>query len=123
MIVGVCFTCFLMISTVTAIPQTSSQPMMNYIRDLEENSASINKEILNELKINGHPTGIIDLLKNLILFIIQIIYDFIEAIKNLIDLVNLIDFLIDLISLLVSIIQDLIDAFLNLFPSMHTMAK
>ena len=113
-ILGACITSLMIISTVTALPQTNSTPIMNTLTDIEEQKTKLNN-------IDIEPGGIIDLIKQLVLLIIQFVLSLIQIIRDLIGLVSLIEYLINLINVLITAIFDLIETILNLFnPSLTT---
>jgi phage-related protein len=112
---GVFFTSLLLISTVTAVPQINCKPVVNAIDKVEKNIDSINTELSNFIDKSVFPNGMIDFIKQINLFIIQIINNLIDLIRDLIGLVNLIDYLIYIINVLVTMILDLINMFFDLF--------
>ena len=84
---GVFFIAILMISTVTAVPQINSEPLMNKISEIENN-----REIINEkffwTSNDFDSKGIIDLLLALIQFLMSIVQGLIDFVLNLFNIVN-----------------------------------
>ena len=113
--IGAIFIALLLVSTVTAVPQAQSNPVMNLINDIEENKNIIDYNFLNNIINNVQSGGIIDLIIQLITLIIQFILEIIDVIQNIIGLVNLIQNLIDAFTTLFQLIQDLIEIIRNIF--------
>ncbi len=113
--IGTIFIALLLVSTVTAVPQAQSNPVMNLINDIEENKNIIDYDFLNNIINNVQSGGIIDLIIQLITLIIQFILEIIDVIQNIIGLVNLIQNLIDAFTTLFQLIQDLIEIIRNIF--------
>ena len=113
--VGVFLISLLLISTVTAIPQTHSKPTMNLINSIEDKKNIINFEPLNDILNNIKSGGIIDLLIQLITLIIQFVMEIITIIQNVMSLVNLVQNLIEAFTTLFQLIQDLIEIIKNIF--------
>ena len=113
LILGAFLSSCIMISVVTAVPQTNSKPVMDVIKEIEERTNIVNEKVLD---VVPDPNGIIiDLIKQLISLIIQFILNLIDMVMDLIGIVNLIEYLIYLIGVLIAAIMALIDAILNLF--------
>jgi len=113
--VGVFLISLLLISTVTAIPQTHSKPTMNLINSIEDKKNIINFEPLNDILNNIKSGGIIDLLIQLITLIIQFVMEIITIIQNVMSLVNLVQNLIEAFTTLFQLIQDLIEIIKSIF--------
>ena len=109
-----------MLSTVTALPQTNSKPVMDYIQKIEERSNIVAEGLLDTSIPNQN--GIIDLIKQLILLIIQFVLNLIDIIQDLIGLVSLIEYLINLITVLFNVVMALIEVILNLFNPSITVS-
>ena len=121
MFIGAFFISLLLISTVTAVPQTQSNSIMNLIDDIEENIEIIESEKLNNMIISIASVGIIELLIQLIMLIIEFVVEIVNLIQNIISLVNLIQNIINAISTLFQLIQDLIELIRNILnPSILT---
>ena len=113
--VGVFLISLLLISTVTAVPQTHSKPTMNLINSIEDKKNIIDFEPLNDILNNIKSGGIIDLLIQLITLIIQFVMEIITIIQNVMSLVNLVQNLIEAFTTLFQLIQDLIEIIKNIF--------
>jgi len=100
----------LMVSTVTAVPQAHSTPLMKTVSEIEQKRA-----ILEDISFNIQPGGIIDIIIALIQFLIDLITGMIQFITNLLQIGNLILALIDAITALISIITQFIEWILDLF--------
>ncbi|OYT28403.1 hypothetical protein B6U98_04905 [Thermoplasmatales archaeon ex4572_165] len=120
LILGALLTSCIMLSTVTALPQTNSKPVMDYIQEIEERSNSITEGFLDASIPDQN--GIIDLIKQLVLLIIQFVLNLIDIIRDLIGLVSLIEYLINLITVLFNAVMNLIEAILNLFNPSITVS-
>jgi hypothetical protein len=104
-----------MMSVVTAVPQSNSKPIMQYIQKIEENRNTLNEKTLENSLLDPNPKGILDLIRQLILLIIQFILKLIEIVRDLFGIISLIQYLINLIVILINAIFNLIEAILNLF--------
>ena len=97
---GVFFIAILMISTVTAVPQVNSGPLMDKFLGFSPDFDS---------------KGIIDLILALIQFLMSIVQGLIDFVLNLFNIVDLITQLVAMIELLFELISNLIDAILDIF--------
>jgi len=113
--IGVCLTVCIMMSVVTAVPQSNSKPVMQYIQKIEESRTTIHEKIFEKSLLDPNSNGILDLIRQLILLIIQFILKLIEIVRDLFGIVSLIQYLINLIVILITAIFNLIEAILNLF--------
>lgn len=113
--VGVFLISLLLISTVTAVPQTHSKPTMNLINSIEDKKNIIDFQPLNNILNNIKSGGIIDLLIQLITLIVQFVMEIITIIQNIMSLVNLVQNLIEAFTTLFQLIQDLIEIIKNIF--------
>lgn len=119
--IGVFFIACVMMSVVTAIPQTNSTPAMTLVHEIEKSREQVEEKMVDSPFFGPQPTGIIDLLRQLILMIINFVLNLIEIIRDLINLVGLIEYLIDLVLVFISAIISLIQAIFDLFtPGMNT---
>ncbi|MDG6229647.1 MAG: hypothetical protein QCH96_06750 [Candidatus Thermoplasmatota archaeon] len=121
LVAGALLSAFLMVSVVTAVPQSHSTTAMNVIEDIEQERIILQDRLSNIGVLDPQFGGIIDLLKQLIWLIIQAILDLIEIVRNLIGLVALIDYLIQLVMILVEAIMALIEIIMNIFNPSHTL--
>jgi len=112
---GAILIALLLMSTVTAVPQTQSKPAMEIINDIEDKINLIESNALTNIINNVESGGIIELLIQLITVIIQFIIELIGIIQNIIGLVNLIDTLIAAFTTLFQLIQDLIELIRSIF--------
>jgi len=112
---GAILIALLLMSTVTAVPQTQSKPAMDIINDIEDKINLIESNALTNIINNVESGGIIELLIQLITVIIQFIIELIGIIQNIIGLVNLIDTLIAAFTTLFQLIQDLIELIRSIF--------
>jgi len=113
--IGAILIALLLMSTVTAVPQTQSKPAMDIINDIEDKINLIESNALTNILNNVESGGIIELLIQLITVIIQFIIELIGIIQNIIGLVNLIDTLIAAFTTLFQLIQDLIELIRSIF--------
>jgi len=119
MVLGAIFTVCIMMSVVTAVPQTQSDPVMDVIERIEELEQTMDETRADIAALDPEPGGIIDLLKQLINLIIQAVLNLIDIIRSLIGLVALIEYLIELVMVFIDAIMALIEMILNLFnPSL-----
>ena len=106
---------FLIMSTVIAVPQAHSTTIMKNVKELEINDEYVNNilniNLIKKLKLDG----IIELLIQLILLIIEFVSQLITIIQNIIGLVNLIQNLITALSTLFVLIQQLVELIQNIF--------
>ena len=115
MAMGSIFISILLVTTVTAIPNSQSNIIINKINEISEINNSINNEKLSIFLSNILSVGIIELLIQLITLLVQFILEMIEIIQNVIGLVNLIQNLISAFTTLFELLQELIDLITNLF--------
>ena len=115
MAMGSIFISILLVTTVTAIPNSQSNVIINKINEISEINNSINNEKLSIFLSNILSVGIIELLIQLITLLVQFILEMIEIIQNVIGLVNLIQNLISAFTTLFELLQELIDLITNLF--------
>jgi len=120
-VAGALLSVFLMVSVVTAVPQSQSSTVMNTVKEIELERNILQERLSKIGALNPEFGGIIDLLKQLIWLIIQAILDLIDIVRNLIGLVALIDYLIQLIMILVEAIMALIEIIMNIFNPSHAL--
>ena len=113
--IGAILIALLLMSTVTAVPQTQSKPAMEIINDIEDKINLIESNEISNIINNVETGGIIELLIQLITVIIQFIIELIGIIQNIIGLVNLIETLITAFTTLFQLIQDLIELIRSIF--------
>jgi hypothetical protein len=109
------FIALILMSTVTAVPQTYSKPAMDLINNIEDKIDVIEFENFKHILDNVRSGGIIDLLIQLVILIIQFIMELVGFVSNVIGLVTLIQNLIDAATTLFQLIQDLIEIITNIF--------
>ena len=105
----------LMMSTVTAVPQTHSKVVMDIVNEVEQNKdileGKLTEIFLDTLKLGG----IIDFLIQLITLIIQLVLKIVEIVQGIMGLVNLIQNLIDALTTLFQLVQSLIELIQEIF--------
>jgi len=113
---GAVFISLLMISTVTAVPQAQSKPAMNMIEKIEQ-KINDTEQLEDKLSFDGdiQPTGLIDLIIQLLTAILGIIQDLILFMLNLFQIVNLIEMIVSAISQLINLVVQFINAIIDLF--------
>ncbi len=111
LVIGVVFTSLLMISTVTAVPQTHSKPAMNTIEQIEERRSLVETlEHKMSLGNDFQANGIIDWLIQLLSTILDFIQTLIAFVLELFQIVNLVNAIISAINQLIDLITQLIQA-------------
>jgi len=111
----------LMLSTVTAVPQVHSTPVMNIVNEVEQKKTLINgktgafSDKMVDKLVNIQPGGIITWLINLITSMINFIKNIINFISSIIQLAELIISLIDLITALYEMIMQFIEWIRGIF--------
>jgi len=100
----------LMVSTVTAVPQAHSKPIMKIVNEVEQKKTIINGKIgaFSDI-IDVEPAGIITWLINLITSLLEFIRKIINFISSIIELAELIVTLIDLITTFYETIMQFIE--------------
>ena len=114
LLIGAIFTALLMISTVTAVPQVNSDPLMDKINEIEENKRMIDEK-LAAINPDIETGGLIDLLIQIIQWIIALVQQIIDFILDIFGLVELIEYMIGLIVTLFELIMSLIDFIIDIF--------
>jgi hypothetical protein len=104
----------LMVSTVTAVPQVNSNPLMIKINEIEENKKIITEK-LTDIKVDVETGGIIDILRQIIEWLIDLVQRIIDLILDIFGLVDLIEYLIGLIVSLFELIMTLINFIIDIF--------
>ena len=102
----------LMASTVTAVPQVHSTPVMKIVNEVEQKKTFFEEKIegfSEKIALDVEPEGIIDTIIALIQFLIDLILGIIQFITNLMQLGNLILALINAINALIDIITQFIE--------------
>ena len=118
MVIFSIFASLLMISTVSAVPKTSSDPLMDKINEIEELEKQIDEKIAF-LTLDIESGGIIDLIIQIIEWLIDFVQQLIGVIGQIFRLVELVTYLVSLIVKLYEFIMALIDYILGLFnPSL-----
>ena len=112
-LLGVFFTLFLVVSTVTAVPYNYSQPAMNKIEQIEEK-----KSLKNIVQLDTEKTvlskGIIDWIIQILLAILHLIQELIAFVFDLLQIINLIEMIISAIMQLITAIFAFIEAIMDL---------
>ena len=105
----------LMVSAVTAIPQTHSTPVMKVVNEVEQKKTLFEWETeifsgkIEEMSAKVGTGGIIDTIIALIQFLIDLILEIIQFINNLMQIGNLIMSLINAINNLINAIIQFIE--------------
>jgi len=105
----------LMVSTVTAVPQVHSTPMMDIVNEVEQKKTLINGKIetfsdkIVDKLVNIESLGLIRWLINLIISLIELFQNIVNLISTVIQLAELIVSLIDLITTLYEVIMQFIE--------------
>ena len=111
-LLGAFFTFILLVSTVTALPYTNSQPLMETIEEIEE------YQIMNiyDVEINQflQSKGIFDWIVQILLAILHLIQEIIQLVLELLQIVNLIEMIISAITQLINVVFQLIEAIMDL---------
>jgi len=109
-IMGAIAIVLLMVSTVTAVPQAHSKPIMEIVNEVEQKKTIINGKIgaISDI-IDVEPAGIITWLINLITSLLEFIRKIINFISSIIELAELIVTLIDLITTFYETIMQFIE--------------
>ena len=111
----------LMVSTVTAVPQVHSTPLMKTVSEIEQKRVFLEGEFgvctekLEDISFNVQLEGIIDTIIAIILFLINLLNSIIQFILDIMQIGNLILALIDAIMTLIDLITQFIEWVLGLF--------
>lgn len=112
---GAIVVALLMMSTVTAVPQTHSKVVMDIVDKIEQKKDVLEEKLteifLDDLKLSG----IIDFLIQLIILIIQLVMKIIEIVQGIMGLINLIQNLIAALTTLFQLVQSLIELIQDIF--------
>lgn len=112
---GAIVVALLMMSTVTAVPQTHSKVVMDIVDKIEQEKDVLEEKLteifLDDLKLGG----IIDFLIQLIMLIIQLVMKIIEIVQGIMGLINLIQNLIAALTTLFQLVQSLIELIQDIF--------
>ena len=114
LLLGTVLTAMLMISTVTAVPNVNSNPLMDKINEIEETKKMIDDK-LDNINFEVTTTGIIDILIQIIRLIISFVQQLISLILDIFGLIELIEYLISLIVTLIELIMALVNYIIDLF--------
>ena len=114
-VLGTIAVVLLMVSTVTAVQQVHSTPMMEIVNEVEQKKTLINgkigsfSDIIVDKLVNIEPVGIIKWLIDLIISLIEFISNLINLISTMVQLAELIISLINLITTLYEVIIQFIE--------------
>ena len=114
MIVFAIFSVFLMISTVSAVPKINSDPLMDKIKEIEEYKKTIDEKV-SDLTLNVESGGIIDIIRQIIQWLIDFVRELIVLVLQAFKLVELIKYLIGLLVALYELIMVVVNYILDLF--------
>ncbi len=110
MMLGALSVVFLMVSTVTALPQTQSTPVMSAVHSLEETKEQYDDTTLGSM-LDIQPTGFIDTLIAFIKLLIQLIMNIITVIQGILSVVALIQAIFSAITMIIELVRQIIDLF------------
>jgi len=102
-LIGALFVTLLLISTVTAVPTSHSQPVMKKINQIEQQEKQL------ETFGDTIPQGIFDLIWQILLALFNLIVKIIEVVNTILTIVQLIQALLNGLQTLIQLIQDFIE--------------
>ena len=111
----------LIVSSVSAVPQTHSKPIMEIVNEIEKNRAvledkySISIEDAKTSLLKIMPLGLIDIIIQLISLIINLIYGIVNFLLTIMQLGSLIVLLINAITVLIDTVSQFLEWLMNLF--------
>ena len=109
------------VSTVTAVPQVQSEPMMKVVKNIEQQRTYIEEKSetcvqdFTKISFKVQPKGIIDTLIALLKFLINLLNSIIQFLLEIITLGTLILALIEAITTLIDVIMQFIDWLMEIF--------
>lgn len=113
--IGALLISLLLVSTATAVPKTYSEPAMEMIEEKEQMTSGF-----DSLKNGIQTTGIIDLIIQLLVTILNFIQELISIVSDLFQIITLVEMIISAVTQLINIIFQLIETISNLFtPNVH----
>ena len=112
---GAIVVALLMMSTVTAVPQTHSTSIMDKVNVVEDKKAFIEEIMSENLLEKLSLDGLIDLLIQLIMLMIELITTIVGIIGSITTLIELIQYILDAIPLIMQLINDLLDLIGQIF--------
>jgi len=98
---------FLMVSTVTAVPQSSSNPLMNAIDKMEGAEQELTEATLESA--SDGPSGVLGKIIDLIKLLIDLIMNLITIVQSILSIVALIQAVFNAIKLVMDLIQQIMD--------------
>lgn len=111
-LLGAFFTFILLVSTVTALPYTNSQPVMETIEEIEEYRVMDTFDVqINEFL---QSKGIFEWIVQILLAILHLIQELIQLVLDLLQIVNLIEMIISAITQLINAVFQLIESIMDL---------
>ncbi len=111
----------LLISSVSAIPQTHSQPVMEIVNEIEKNRAVLEDKYListEDAKTSLSkilPLGILDTIIQLLSLLVSLVYGIVNFLLKIMQLASLITLLINAITALINTVTQFIEWLTNLF--------
>ena len=114
-LVGAFITFFVIVSTVTAVPYTHSQPVMDKI-DLIQEQKSMKDTLQDKLEAqqDEQTNGIIDCIIQILLGILNLIQELIQFVFDLLQIVTIIEMIVQAIVKLINAVFQLIEAITDL---------
>lgn len=113
---GAFITFFVIVSTVTAVPYTHSQPVMDKIDLIQEQKTM--KDTL-ERKLDGQQdvqtNGIIDWIIQILLAILNLVQELIQFVFDLLQIVTIVEMIVQAIVKLINAVFQLIEAIIDIF--------
>ena len=114
-VIGALGIALLLLSTVTAVPHSHSEPVMDHIHAIEDLQTQLENE-QNTLGLEEiFPTGIFERLIQLITLIIQIVLNIVQIIQSIMSIISLIQFVIEALQTLIQVVQEFIALLQDLF--------
>jgi len=111
----------LLVSTVTAVPHSHSEPVMNHINAIEQLQTQLENEQSKLGLEEIFPTGIFDWLIQLITLIIQIVINIIQIVQSIMSIISLIQFVIEALQTLIQVVQEFIALLQDIFNPSEPM--
>ncbi|MBN2603274.1 MAG: hypothetical protein JXA91_03985 [Candidatus Thermoplasmatota archaeon] len=111
----------LIISSVSAVPQTHSEPIIQIVNEIEKNRAVLEDKYLISIEDAKTslseilPLGILDTIIQLLVFLINLIYGIVNFLLTIMQLASLITLLLNAITVLIDTVSQFIEWLMNLF--------
>jgi len=112
---GAVFVSLLLLSNVSAVPQTQSQPAMDLIEQMEDEKLTLKALSTHPILSSTDSNGLIDLIIQIITMIINFVITLINFVTELMGLIGLIQSFIDAIFTLIDLVNQFIQMLNDLF--------